>query len=95
MTEPTKVIQTEKDTYFFNVSLYKRCNKHQKERYSVNMVQIQKEKWKASTLDDLACSVHVCQNLICWHGHLSKTSIFAKSTDVTKTSVELFLVTIY
>ena len=67
MTERTIVKQTEQDTYFFNASFNEMYanNKHQKEGYSVNMVQIQKEKWKSSTLDDLACSIHMCQNLVC------------------------------
>lgn len=71
MTEPTIVIQTEQNTYFFNASLNEMYanNKHQKEGYPINTVQIQNEKWKPSTLDDLACSVHVCQNLVCWHGY--------------------------
>ena len=65
MTERTIVKQTEQDTYFFNASFNEMYanNKHQKEGYSVNMVQIQNEKWKSSTLDDLAYSVYTCAKI--------------------------------
>ena len=50
---------------------------HQKEGYSINAVQIQRE--NRSTFDDLACSVHVCQNLVWWHGHRLIKPVFSQS----------------